>query len=314
MVVGILSVAVIAISASAIFVKMLGDADPFVTSFWRVAGSALILSIGLRRISRRDMGLMIFAGACLGAHFAAWFASLQLTSVIHSTIFVCMSPVWVGLLEFALGWHRQPKRFWFGIAIALAAAVWFASNKGDAGGGQPVTLEGDLLALLGSLLAGIYMIVGKAVRQRTGAASFGAYTCWFAALTLLPLVLVRDAGIVDLTSEQWFWVAALAVGPQLLGHNGFNYVIRFLPASIVTASILLEPVGAAILGAIFLSEIPSIWEWLASAVIIAGVLLATMKRKSPVAAGLSPAVVASLQSVRVAPVANEAREPGAHSG
>ena len=53
-------------------------------------------------------------------------------------------------------------------------------------------------------------------------------------------------------------------GCKLLGHNGFNYCLRYVRASIVSAIIFLEPLGAAILAAIFLAEIPGgeqkLWE------------------------------------------------------
>ena len=46
------------------------------------------------------------------------------------------------------------------------------------------------------------------------------------------------------------------VGPQLVGHQGLDYALRWLPARTVSAVTLLEPVGAGALAALFLGERP----------------------------------------------------------
>ena len=79
--------------------------------------------------------------------------------------------------------------------------------------------------------------------------------------------------------EEWALLGGLILGPQLIGHNGLNYVLKFLPASVVTATTLLEPVGAAVLAFIFLFQVPGVAEIQGGVIVLLGVLLATWPRK-----------------------------------
>jgi drug/metabolite transporter (DMT)-like permease len=75
------------------------------------------------------------------------------------------------------------------------------------------------------------------------------------------------------------WVLlAMAIGPQLLGHTGFTIALRYVPAYVIGAVILLEPVGATALGTIILNEWPTAQECLGAVVIVGGVMAATLKR------------------------------------
>jgi drug/metabolite transporter (DMT)-like permease len=69
--------------------------------------------------------------------------------------------------------------------------------------------------------------------------------------------------------------AGLALGPQLLGHTGLNWALKFLPAYVVNLAVLGEPVGGTILGAIIPSihQIPSISTLIGGAVVLAGIIV-----------------------------------------
>ena len=61
--------------------------------------------------------------------------------------------------------------------------------------------------------------------------------------------------------------------PQLIGHTTINMAVRLIPATIVSTSILGEPVGAIILGILILGEYPVLNEILGAAVILFGIFL-----------------------------------------
>ena len=78
------------------------------------------------------------------------------------------------------------------------------------------------------------------------------------------------------TTTTWGLLALLALGPQLLGHNGFNYALRYLPAAVTSAAMLLEPVGATLLAWLILGEQPSRLAARGLVVVVSGVLTATL--------------------------------------
>ena len=71
----------------------------------------------------------------------------------------------------------------------------------------------------------------------------------------------------------------MALGPQLTGHIGLNFAVRYIPASAISMFLLLEPVGAAAIAALFLGEIPTGMEVAGSLVIISGIAVGAGKKE-----------------------------------
>jgi drug/metabolite transporter (DMT)-like permease len=147
---------------------------------------------------------------------------------------------------------------------------------------------GDGLALLGGILGALYLVSGRVVRPRVGIDVYGTIVCGACALWLLPAALLTGAALTGFSTAEWAVLAGLALGPQLLGHIGLNYAVRYLPAAIVAAVTLLEPAGAAALGGLVLDEWPSGQARLGSAVAIAGVAVATVRPRISLNAATTP--------------------------
>lgn len=276
----VLLASVSAISAAAVLVRLAPDAHPVAVALWRTAlvGGVLAPSlVSMRRSAetpdRRDWWLMPVAGLLLAGHFWSWFASLALTTVLRSTLLVCLSPMWTGLLGWALLGERPSGSFFAGVGVAVVGAGVMTGGAAASGGG----LAGDGLALLGGLLAALYLLVGRRVRRRVSIGPYGAIVCLACAGWLLPAAVVLEAPLVGFGPQTWLALLALAAGPQLVGHIGLNYAVRFLPAATVSAVVLLEPVGAAALGAAVLGEVPSLVELVGAGVVLVGVGWATLR-------------------------------------
>jgi len=63
---------------------------------------------------------------------------------------------------------------------------------------------------------------------------------------------------------------------MLLGHTGMNWALKFLPAYVVNLTVLGEPVGATLLGAIIPSirQIPPLSTLVGGAIVLGGVIIA----------------------------------------
>jgi len=217
----------------------------------------------------------VLAGLCLALHFWAWFASLQHTTVMRSTVLVCLTPVWAGLIGWATGQDRPRPMFWGGITIALLGVVGMSGATGH-GADPSASLFGDGLALLGGMLAAAYLTIGRRVRQGTGIGPYGAMVTGACALWLLPAAAATGAQLIPPHTTAWLVLAAMAFGPQLMGHIGFNYAVRYVSAAVVGAVVLLEPVGATVLATLVLDEWPTVIETIGAVAIVIGVLVATV--------------------------------------
>lgn len=143
---------------------------------------------------------------------------------------------------------------------------------------QPITLMGDGMATAGGMLAGLYLTIGRSIRPHVDLAPYGALLCISCAASLLAFGLLTGAPLGVVGNNAWWVIIAMAIGPQFMGHIGFSYAVRFVPAYFIGAFVLLEPVGATLLATVVLDEWPQPVEALGAAVIAFGVLGSTIQR------------------------------------
>jgi drug/metabolite transporter (DMT)-like permease len=235
----------------------------------------------LRALKRADLLVALGAGAMLAIHFWSWNASLNLTTVSASVVLVDMQPAIVGVLSI-LWLHEHPtRRQWTGIAIAMAGAVVVALpdlvREGMGLGGR--ALLGDALAFVGAIAGATYFVAGRKLRATLG---LWPYVGVVYGACFVVLLLCAGGTHVTLWPQPPRDVAifaALALGPMLLGHTGFNYALRFVPAYVVNLALLGEPVGATILAAVLpgIREYPNAGTLVGGAFILAGIALASQK-------------------------------------
>ena len=156
---------VLAVSTGAIFAR-LADAPALVIAAYRVGlASLVILPLAwfkcrreLFSLSSRQLGLATLSGLFLAFHFAFWISSLDYTSVANSVVLVNTNPLWVGLLTPLITGERIQRAVAVSILISVTGGI--IVGAGDyASGGQ--ALLGDGLALLGSICAAIYLLIGR---------------------------------------------------------------------------------------------------------------------------------------------------------
>lgn len=231
---------------------------------------------------------MAFAGVLLGLHFAAWFASLQRTPVALSTLLVCSTPVWTGLGgRLFLG---KPTGPWFWGGLGIAAIGTRLVTAGSAPTPLPIPGQqaaGAALAIAGAMLIAAYLlIVERILAQPPGAAGTWQLVAWtysFGALALWPCALAtaRPSGVIPPSSIVWLSALGMAIVPQIIGHTVINWSLRRLPAPQVAATILTEPVFAALLAWAFLGERVRLWQGIGGCVLLTGVGLALKAASTP---------------------------------
>ena len=267
-------VGVLAVGSAAVLIR-LADAPAVAVAFWRCAlGAALLLPPALLRRERfprgRELYTGVASGVALGAHFGLWISSLDYTSVAASVVLVSTQPVFVAILAYLLFRERTPALSLAGILIAIAGTVLIA---GDRSVGEAALL-GNALALAGALAVAIYVLVGRSSRTGgLGALPYSVVVYSSAALVPLAVGLAWDVRMWGYPAETWFWLWAITLGPQLMGHTVFNWALRYVEASVVSGSILAEPVIAALLAWLVLAERPGWPTLVGGAVVLLGLAL-----------------------------------------
>ena len=277
---------VVAVSAAAVMIR-LADAPALAVAFWRCAlGVLMLLPLALVRGDAFPKGKVLYvgiaSGVALGAHFGFWISSLDYTSVAASVVLVSNTPVFVAILAYlAFGEKTAPLSF-AGILVALAGTVVIAQD-GSAGS---AAVFGNVLALLGALTFTVYVLVGRSQRsaaEPVGVLPYSIVLYAAAAAALLPVALLAGDRVWGYGWETWFWLLAITVGPQILGHTVFNWALRYVEASVISGTILAEPVVAALLAWLILSERPGAATLVGGAVVLAGIFLLLRGRQKAAA-------------------------------
>ncbi len=275
------AVGVLAVSAAAIFIR-LAKAPALAVAFWRCAlGAVVLLPPALVRRERfprgRALWVLVASGVALGAHFGSWIASLDYTSVAASVVLVSNTPVFVAILAYLLLGERTSRLSFFGILVALAGTVVIAS---DASVGSAALL-GNVLAIGGAIAFAVYVLIGRSQRVAVSVLPYSIVVYSAAALTLLLAALLSGAELWGYSRETWLWLWAIALGPQIMGHTVINWALRYVQASIISGTILVEPVVSALLAWVVLFEKPGLATLLGGAVVLLGLFLLLRGYRDP---------------------------------
>jgi drug/metabolite transporter (DMT)-like permease len=284
-----LAVSIVAVSTSAILVRW-SDAPSIVKALYRVIFTTLLLAPfavtryrdDLRALSTRDALVAIVAGVALAAHFAAWFESLEWTTVAASVTLVQTQPLFVGLGAAFLLDERINRRMVAGILVAVGGAAFMSLGGFLSGavlaGERP--LYGNGLAVVGAVMAAGYVLAGRSLRQRVALVPYVTVVYSVCAVALLGIALAEGA-TVALTAysyEEWLLFLGMAVGPGIFGHTVINWALKYVESSVVSVTLLGEPVGSTLLALALLNEVPDSFTVAGGAVVLAGIYVTATGR------------------------------------
>lgn len=280
-----LIVAICAVSTSAILVRW-SNAPSLVKAFYRVLFTFTLLApVALRRhtsefrrLSRRDLIGACIAGLALALHFGAWFESLDWTSVAASVTLVQSQPVFVAIGAVLFLDETVSPRITTGIAIALAGVVVMSIGEIAAGASTTsLSLYGNALAIAGASMAAVYVLAGRALRQRISLLPYVTVVYAVCALVLLGFVLAGNLPLVAYPPKEWVLFLGMAVGPGIFGHTVINWALAHVESSVVSVSLLGEPVGSTLLALVLLGEIPESSTVLGGAIVLGGIVISARR-------------------------------------
>ncbi len=227
-------------------------------AFWRNAIAAVVMASPVlireprqfRKITRNEFTWSAVAAVALAFHFACFITALQLTSVAAATALVCLQSAWIAVFQLLRGTrHRWPVLVGLGIALGGVAVI-----TGFDMGTSPKALIGDILALAGGALAGLYTLAGGKARQSMGIGTYTTLCYGICAAIVAVLALTSGQPLVGFDAGGWLGIVAITVCAQLVGHTAFNHLLATMSPLLVSMIILLEIPGAAVLAAVFLHE------------------------------------------------------------
>ncbi|WP_448383094.1 DMT family transporter [Desulfosoma sp.] len=280
-----------AISSASILIR-LAQAPSLAIAAYRVTLAALVIApwaLSKRFTSPSKDPLpwkaLLLSGLFLALHFALWIESLKRTTVASSVTLVSTSPIFTAVFSsFLLKERIQPL---MGAAIAACVAGTAVVAGLDFRLGIH-SLLGDLLALLGGLMASGYFLAGRYARRTLPLRTYIFWSYGIAGGVLISLCLISRTPLYGFSAETTAVLVLLAVVPQLIGHTSFNWALKHLSATAVAVLTLGEPLGATTLAFVFFRETVSLPTALGLCVLAAGIVMGAVASSSPPKRARSP--------------------------
>jgi drug/metabolite transporter (DMT)-like permease len=290
---------IFAVSTASIFIRYAqSDSVPsIVIAAFRLSIATLVLAplvlsrfrSELKTINGRELGLALLSGFFLAIHFATWITSLEYTTVASSVVFVSTTPLWVSILAPLTIKEPVTRSVLIGMGLALVGGTIVGLSdscvvQGTALQCPPLSefvggeaFIGDLLALLGAFAAAGYLLVGRRLREKMSLIPYIFVVYGMAAVVLVIVMFGTGETPLGYAHQTYLWFVLLALVPQLLGHSTFNWALRYLPAALVSVTLLGEPVGSAILAYLFLDERPVGLMVFGAILILVGIYIASRR-------------------------------------
>ncbi|HUV24449.1 MAG TPA: DMT family transporter [Methanomassiliicoccales archaeon] len=269
-----IAVAIVGVSFASIFIRW-SESPPLVIAAYRMLLVSIILlpfaaitsRYEIRTMSQRDMGILILIGAILAAHFYAYITAVKMTTVASAILLATCHPVIVGIISILI--LKDTKRA-VGIGILAGMSGLGIITLGDLGGGN---IDGDIIALISGVFFSAYLLLGRVLRQRVSIITYVFVVFSSCALVLLAAAFITGQVMWPMPASELLIFLGLAVISTIMGHLLFNFSLRYLSASVISVSYLGEPVGAILLAAMLLDEIPSVYVLVGGMMILVGILL-----------------------------------------
>jgi drug/metabolite transporter (DMT)-like permease len=279
---------VICLSFSAMFGKWANAPGP-VIGFYRIGlATVILLPWFIYRKHKFDVKfpMVILLFPLLGGIFTAldhgtWNSSLRYTSAANATLLGNTAPLWVALFAWLVFREKLRGLFWVGLAFALTGALIVLGSDFIR---HPTIGLGDMLALSAGVFYAGYFLVTERGRQKLDTLSYVWLVDLIAAFALLFISLGMNMPLTGYPTQTYLAFLGAALVSQVGGYLSIGYALGHLPASVVSPTLIGQPVVTALLAIPLLGEALRIEQWVGGLVVLVGIYLVHRSReRSPVA-------------------------------
>jgi drug/metabolite transporter (DMT)-like permease len=134
-------------------------------------------------------------------------------------------------------------------------------------------MYGTLLGIVAGFFYGAFYLLSQTGRKFLNTLSYLFISTMGSTFILSIFVFLFNYELTGYNLNTWLLFLGIGVGVQVFGWMMVNYTQGFLPASIVSATLLGQPVLTALLAIVFLKEKLTVWHIGGGLIVIAGIYL-----------------------------------------
>ena len=275
----------LSIAFSAVLVRLSG-ASPATAAIFRCVYALPFLAV-LAWSERRAYGprpaaqvrLAWLAGIFFAIDLVVWHHTIEYVGAGLATVLGNTQVVIVALLAWWLLGERPSNRVLAAMPIALLGVVLISGVIGSGAYGSNPGLGVVTGVVTGVSYAGFLMALrrGNADLRRPAGPLFDA--TWVAALAAVVMGLpLNEVNLIpSLPGHAYLFV--LALSSQVVGWLLISVSLPRLLAVLTSVILTIQPVASVLLGILLVNERPSVVQLLGAGTILAGLMLATLRRR-----------------------------------
>lgn len=226
--------------------------------------------------SGKIWGLLLATGFFFAIQQIIWAWSITQTSIANSALLHNFTPFFTTLGAWIIFAKNFDRRFYFGLIIAITGASMVGIDDFYYGFDK---IRGDILAFLSAFFYAGYLLLAEQVRKQLHTTTALFYLCGIASILLLPILPWREGNIFPTSGSGWLIAVGLAM-TIVVGHGLAIYSLNRLSSSLVSVTMLLNPVLNGVLGWIVFSESLDFYNLVAFPIILLGIYLATTSKSA----------------------------------
>ena len=230
------------------------------------------------RIALRDMRLVVLAAGFIFVNQIFFVYAVDKTSAATVTLFLGMTPIFIGVLASVIGLERMGKAFWLAAVVSLIGVGFVASGSGGFSG----KVLGDGLAIMTALTWAGYSILITPLMRRYSPFRISSLVL---LIGWIPLAL---AGLRQTTSQafhfgtlMWICLAFAVIGPLFLTNILWFTAISRVGPSRASLFSNMQPLLGVLFALLLLGEHLTRWEVVGGAAILSAVLVERSRRPVP---------------------------------
>ncbi len=278
-----LLVGITALSLSAMFVRW-ADAPGPVTGFYRVSIAAILfLPFFIQRqttlppLQMRWVWFPLLAGLFTALDFATWNTSVKFTTAAKATLLGNTSPLWVALIAFFVFREKLRGTFWLGLILSLiGAALVVGANVTE----NFAINIGDILASAAAVFYALYQLITQRGRKFLDPFRYTWFVGVSATFFIFIINLILNNPLTGYSTQTWIVFFATAIISQMIGYLAISYALGHLPASVVSPTLIGQPILTTLLAIPLLGEVPTLTQWMGGALALAGIYIVNQSHQT----------------------------------
>jgi drug/metabolite transporter (DMT)-like permease len=278
-----LFIGALSIGFSPVCIRLAG-APGLAASFYRMLFGAMALTLPFviyqfkTRSALPFKGILfaVIAGLFFSLDMAFWTIGIMATNASVPTLIGNMAPLWVGLGSMLFFREKQQKEFWLGLLMAISGVSIMVLRDLFIPNGMMI---GMVMGLFSGMFYATYLLLSQPGRKYLHALPFLFFVTISTTFFLGLFMLFKQVPFTGYSTFTWSIFAIMGIGFQAIAWFLISYSQGYLPASVISPTLLSQPVLAAIIAYFILGEKLGIYQVISGIIVVAGIFFVHHSRE-----------------------------------